>query len=342
MNSQHRHGVWYWGALAALALIAAAMTAFVLMPPSLAVIRPEFGTAVQAVYATGTVEPSVMMPIAPRVGARLVELDVDEGAVVRKGQVLARLESTDLVNALRQLDAQQGFAKRDYDRYARMLKQGIIARQVYDRAKADWQAAVAATERARAEAGFMTLTALDDGHVIRRDGEVGQLIAANQPIFWLAGRSAIRISTDVDEEDVAKVEPGQSVLIRADAFPGQVYEGRVQSITPKGDPVARSYRVRITFAKSVPLMIGMTAETNIIVRRIDHALLVPTSAVAAGKVWVVENGLLRERTVATGSSGTENTEIIKGLSSSDLVIAAPASTLHAGSKVRAVVRPFVP
>lgn len=342
MNSQHRHGIWYWGGLAALAVAAAAMAAFVLMPRSVAVVHPAFGMAVQAVYATGTVEPTVMMPIAPRVGARLMELAVDEGAEVRKGQVLAQLESSDLRNALRQLEAQQGFAKRDYDRYAAMLKQGIIARQLYDRAKAEWEGAVAATERARAEAGFMTLTALDDGYVIRRDGEIGQLIAANQPIFWLAGRSAIRISADVDEEDVAKVRPGQEVLIRADAFPGKVFSGRVQSITPKGDPIARSYRVRITFAKGVPLMIGMTAETNIVIRRSDHALLVPTGAVAAGKVWVIEHGALKQKNVAIGSSGPDNTEIVSGLSPSDVVVASAASSLSAGQRVRTVVRPFAP
>jgi RND family efflux transporter MFP subunit len=283
-----------------------------------------------------------MMPIAPRVGARLIELNVDEGADVQRGQVLARLESSDLMQALHQLEAQQGFAKRDYDRYAAMPKQGIIARQIYDRARSDWQSAVAATERARAEAGFMTLTALDDGHVIRRDGEIGQLIAANQPIFWLAGRSAIRISADVDEEDVSKVVAGQNVLIRADAFPGQVFRGRVQSITPKGDSIARSYRVRIAFTERVPFMIGMTAETNIVVRTNDHALLVPASTVTAGKVWTIEDGALRQKSVRLGTAGINDIEIVSGLTMSDLVVVTPPSSLTVGAKARGVLRPFEP
>jgi RND family efflux transporter MFP subunit len=339
---KHFKHLWHWGGLSAVALVAAAVIAFVLLPRDVAVVRPVYGTAVQAVYATGTVEPTIMMPIAPRIGARLVELDVDEGANVRKGQVLARLESADVTSNLHQLEAREDFARRDYDRYAAMLKQGIVARQAYDRAKADWQAARAATAQARAQAGFMTLTALDAGSVIRRDGEIGQLIPANQPVFWIAGRAAIRISADVDEEDVAKLRVGQPALIRADAFPGRVFDGRVLSITPKGDPVARSYRVRISVPKDCPLLIGMTAETNIVVRRAEHALLVPSSAVDSGMTWVLRDGRLARVKVGVGAVGTDKTEIAGGLSTRDLVVASPDSSLKEGAKAHAVIGRFGP
>ncbi|HWA88744.1 MAG TPA: efflux RND transporter periplasmic adaptor subunit [Rhizomicrobium sp.] len=329
--------LWHWGGLSAAALAVAASVAFVLLPRDVVVVRPVHGTAVQAVYATGTVEPSIMMPIAPRIGARLVELDVDEGADVRKGQVLARLESEDVTSNLRQLEAREDFARRDYQRYAAMLKQGIIARQLYDRAKADWQAARAATAQARAQAGFMTLTALDFGRVIRRDGEIGQLIPANQPVFWIAGRSAIRISADVDEEDVARLRVGQAALIRADAFPGRIFEGHVLSITPKGDPVARSYRVRISVPKDCPLLIGMTAETNIVVRRTEHALLLPSAAVDAGTLWMLRGGRLVRVKVGVGAVGADKTEIVSGVSTRDLVVADPDSSLKEGAKAHAVV-----
>jgi len=337
MKRLSRHGLWHWGAFAALALAVLAGVAYVLMPRDVQVVRPIYGTAVQAVYATGTVEPSVMMPISPRVGARLVELDVDEGAQVRKGQILARLESEDVKGNLRQLEAQERFAKQDYERNAALVKQGIIARQTYDRSLASWQAAAAATAAARAQLGFMTLTALGDGTVIRRDGEIGQLIAANQPVFWIAGRSNIRISADVDEEEISKVRVGQPVLIRADAFPGRVFQGRVLSITPKGDPIARSYRVRISVPKDSPLLIGMTSETNIVVRRVDHALLVPTASVNGNKVWLVRNGRLVSKSVAVGTVASDKTEIVSGLTETDLVAVNPNSSLRDGAKVHAVI-----
>ena len=74
-----------WAALLILLCIAAAYVYWTLLPPAVAVVEPHRGPAVQAVYATGTVEPSVMIPIAPRSTARLVDLKVDEGSIVKKG-----------------------------------------------------------------------------------------------------------------------------------------------------------------------------------------------------------------------------------------------------------------
>jgi RND family efflux transporter MFP subunit len=342
MRSRSGSTFWHWGAVALVVLIAAALVAFFMMPRYVEVIRPAYGPAVLAVYATGTVEASVMMPVAPRIGARLKELEVDEGAEVHKGQVLARLEDTDLLSSLRQLESQEKFARKDYQRYAAMLKEGVIARQLYDRAKMDWQASVAAVARARAEVGFTVLVAADNGRVIRRDGEIGQLIPANQPVFWLSHRAPLRISADVDEEDIARVAPGQDVLIRADAFRGRIFHGRVQSITPKGDPIARSYRVRVQFDQSAPLMIGMTAEINIVIEKKTRALLVPASAVIANRVWLVRDGKLESLPVSAGIRSTNEIEITSGLVPTQTVVLAPESTFRQGAPARAVVTPFIP
>jgi multidrug efflux pump subunit AcrA (membrane-fusion protein) len=90
------------------------------------------------------------------------------------------------------------------------------------------------------------------------------------------------------------------VLIRSDAYPGRIFDGKVQQITPKGDPVARSYRVRISLPAHTPLMIGMTTETNIVLRRSEDALLLPAGAVQQDKAWRVENGRLHPNNVTVG------------------------------------------
>ncbi|MCB2082422.1 MAG: efflux RND transporter periplasmic adaptor subunit, partial [Rickettsiales bacterium] len=253
-----------------------------------AVVQPVHGPAVQAVYATGTVEAAVMMPIAPRVTARLKKLHVDEGSQVTKDQLLAELEDQDLQQVLKELQVRESFAREDYERKKSLYAQHVISETTYDKARTDWQAAQAAVARAEAESDFTKLIAPADGRIIRRDGEEGQLIPANQAIFWLTCCSELRISAEVDEEDIALVKAGQEVLIRADAFPEQTFKGTVQSITPKGDAVARSYRVRIGFAEDTPLMIGMTAETNIIIRETKDALLIPSVAVSRNTVWLVQ------------------------------------------------------
>ena len=331
----HGHRVLWLGAALATILIGALVYWF-LRPQAVIVTHAVVGPAVQAVYATGTVEPAIMMPIAPRIGARIVELAVDEGAIVKAGQVLARLESEDVRNNMAQLAAQEEFARRDYLRNAALVQEGIIARQTFDRAKASWDGAKAAVAVARAQTAYMTLTAPSAGRIIQRDGEVGQFLPVNQPLFWLSHLSPLRITAQVDEEDIALVRAGQKVLIRADAFAGRIFEGSVQAVTPKGDPVARSYRVRITFDGNAPLRIGMTAETNIITYRKPGALLVPASAVSNGTVWAVRDGRLVRRIVTIGISGRDRTEVRQGLSPADAIVVNPDQGLREGERVTAV------
>jgi multidrug efflux system membrane fusion protein len=301
---------------------------------TISVVKPQRGEAVQAVYATGTVEATVMLPIAPRVSAKLATLNVDEGAEVTKGQVLAQLEDEDLQSSLRQFYAREAQAKSNYFRKAELFRQRTITRADYDNARADWDAAKAATSRALTEANFMKLTAPDDGMIIKRDGEIGQLIGAQQPLFWMQCCAPLRITAEVNEEDISKVAVGQEVLIRADAFPDEVFEGKVQSITPKGDPIARTYRVRVAFSDENPLRIGMTAETNIIIARHENAMLIPSSAVVNGHVWQVVEGTLQLQKIKTGARGLEKTEILEGLQPDALIAIAPDITWQAGQKVR--------
>ena len=323
-----------WAALLALLGLGAGAGYWFLAPPSVAVVHPHRGMAVQAVYATGTVEPSVMVPIAPRISARLADLLADEGAVVAKGQVLARLEDDDLRRAVDVLEAEARYAKAEFDRLGILVERQVVTRSAYDRARADWDKARAAAARAAAEAGFLQLVAPADGTIIRRDGEIGQLVGPSQTVFWLRCCAPLRISTEVDEEDIGQVRPGQQVLIRADAFPGQIFHGEVQAVTPKGDPVARSYRVRISLPDDTPLMIGMTTETNIVLRQDEHALLIPAGAIRQDTAWVVGDGRLAPRRVVLGAKGATEVEIIDGLGEGDWVVAQPSASLKAGQQVR--------
>lgn len=307
------------------------------LPPTIEAVKPRRGAAVQAVYATGTVEPSVMVPIAARSAARLVELKVDEGSVVTKGQLLARLENDDLRRAIEVAEAEERYAKAQLDRAAQLVEHQVTARSVYERAKADWEKAKATRERAAVEASYLNLVAPADGTVIRRDGEIGQMIGANQSIFWMSCCAPLRISAEVDEEDIAQVRPEQQVLVRSDAFPGKVFEGRVQAITPKGDPVARTYRVRVALPPDVPLMIGMTAETNIVLRQSEDALLLPAGAVRQETLWRVEDGVLSPVRVTLGAKSATEVEVVSGVSDGDIIVAAPVAGLKAGQKVRPVM-----
>lgn len=308
-----------------------------ILPPDVNVVKPQIGPAVSAVYATGTVEATVMVPIAARLSARLTHLNVDEGNNVEKGQVLAQLEDIDLQKTIVQLQAKRQLAQSNYDRAMALVKQGVQSRKAGDEALSNLQAAEADVARAEAEADYTKLIAPADGLIIKRDGEIGQLIAANTPVFWMSCCAPLRITSEVDEEDIPDIKIGQKVLIQADAFPDQVFNGTVDAITPKGDPVARSYRVRIKFAENqtVPFMIGMTAETNIILNETNDAMLIPSTAIKGGKVWVNKNGKAVATTVKTGAVDTDVTQILSGLTIDDQVINDPKIELREGQSIRA-------
>ena len=293
------------------------------------------GPAVQAVYATGTVEASVTVRVAPQVAGRLFELKADEGQAVKAGDVLARLDDSDLRASVSELEARAAYATQQFERTSALQDKGWVAKDRFDQAKSELDAAKQAARRASELLRFMQLKTPADGLIIRRDGEVGDFIPVNQPVFYLAKAGVpLRISADVDEEDIPLVKVGQKVLIRSDAFLSRVFSGEVNEITPKGDPVARSYRVRIELPADTALMIGMTAETNIVTSEKQDALMVPATSVTNSAVWVVRDGKLESVPVQIGIKGRERVEAASGLNAGDLVVAEPPKGLKAGESVR--------
>lgn len=315
---------------ALLAVLCGAYFYFQYAADEITLVRPVLAPAVQAVYATGTVEPSVLIPIAPRSTGVLAELLVDEGDTVAKGQVLARLDDSDLAKNIEELKAKEVLAKKEYERKAALISKGAVSQSMVDQADAEWQAAHAALDRATVQMDFLKLLAPEEGLIIRRDGEMGAVITVNQPVFWIACCAPLRVTVDVDEEDIPLVKTGQPVLLHADAFPDRIFNGVVQGITPKGDSVARSYRVRVGLTEETPLMTGMTSEANIITLKKDKALLVPRTAYEDGSVLVVEGGVIKRAAVKTGIHGRDSIEILEGITAgSSLVAVYDPSLLNA-------------
>lgn len=302
------------------------------IPVTLAAI--ERGPAVDAIYATGTVEPTVMLPLAPRVGGRLAERRVDEGATVRKGQLLARLDDADLAGSVDEQRARVDYSRNQHARAATLAERGFLASGEADRTKAELLAAEAALRRVRAQRDYTTILAPADGTIIRRDGEVGQYISPGQAIFVLACCAPLRVTAEIDEEDISRVRVGQAVVLKADALPGQVFDGRVAEITPKGDPIARSYRVRIALPAPGALQTGMTVDANLVVARRENAMLVPADSVQGNALWVVAGERLQRRSITPGIRSPQRVEVLKGLDGSERVVARPSTDLAEGRRVR--------
>ena len=149
-----------------------------LWPLGVETALPARGPAIEAVYATGVVEPTVMVPVAPRAGGRLAAIQVAEGAAVRRGQVLARIESADLDQTVHEMRAREQLARAQHERSRRLAAQNFVSEAEVDRTRSELQAAQAAARRAQAQRDYNQLVAPADGLVLRRDGEAGQFVPA--------------------------------------------------------------------------------------------------------------------------------------------------------------------
>ena len=335
----HPRRRWAYAAAAAAVLAAAGLAGWHFAGPLAVSVTPvQRGTAIDAIYATGTVEPTVMLPLAPRTGGRLAARLVDEGARVRKGQLLARLDDADLAGSVDEQRARVDFARSQYARYRTLAERGFIASGEAQRAQAELLAAEAALRRVGAVREHSALRAPADGTIIRRDGEVGQYIAPGQALFVLACCAPLRVTAEIDEEDINRVRVGQAVWLRADALPGQVFDGTVSEVTPKGDPVARSYRVRIALAAPGALQTGMTVDANLLVAQRKQAMLLPVAAVRDNAVWIVAGQRLQRRAIVTGMRGAQQVEVLQGLDGGERVVLPAAAPLREGRRVRPAPR----
>jgi RND family efflux transporter MFP subunit len=337
-------GAWYWAGL----------------PPRVGIALATEGPALEAVYATGSVEPVHWARVGPATRARLVQVLVQEGDRVTEGQAMARLDDRQSRSLAEEAEARARFAQEDLARTRTLVSRDIAARATLERAERDARAARATADAALQRLDDYLVRAPTDGVVLRRDAEVGEVVDTPASLFWIGEPRPLRISAEVDEEDIARIAIGQRVLLRADAFPGRVMTAEVAQITPKGDTTRKAYRVRLTLPDDTPVMIGMTVEANIVLREERAAVLVPPAAVvlpdaprgaaaatraaqppvpAPGMprpavVWVVEKEIARRREVEIGVQGPRATEVRRGLAAGEAVILSPPPGLRDGEAVR--------
>ncbi len=163
---------------------------------------------------------------------------------------------------------------------------------------------------------------------------MGEVADPGEVLYWVGQVQPLQVVADVNEEDIPRIEPGQRTLLSADAFPGRQLEAEVASVTPMGDPVSKTYRVRFALPGNTPLMIGMSVEVNVIVHEETGVLLVPASAVdPSGGVWVVADGVVERRRVTLGIRGMTEVEVTEGLEEGAAVIVPAPSDLDEGARV---------
>jgi membrane fusion protein, multidrug efflux system len=306
--------------------------------PTVTTVLPVRGTAAEVVYATGVVEPRTWAKVTALVRKRIVEMCDCEGKVVQKGSVLARLDDVEERAVLSELQARNDRLKEDVARYKGLLDRNVTTRVAYEdklTQQREYDARVAAQKDRLLD---LELRAPMDGVVLRRDGEVGEVTGTgpNDVLFWVGQPKPLRLTAEVNEEDIAKVKIGQTVLLRHDGVTSGPLKATVGEITPKGDPATKTFRVYFALPDDTPLKIGMSVEANIIVREVKDALLVPVESVNTESVWIVDAGRLRPWPVVTGIKSARLIEIVSGLDEEQSIVAPATPALKAGARARSI------
>ena len=190
--------------------------------------------------------------------------------------------------------------------------------------------------------GDVARTPLPLGEALLRADGTADLFLADEKVSaelrqWLGNEVAIKASEEL-QPALASLK-GQRVLLRTDAFKDQDLEGLVNEITPMGDPVAKTFRIKIALPDDTPLKPGISVEANVVAREKPNALLIPADAVSGSKVFVLSGDRVRERTITTGLRGTRAIEVLSGLAETEQVASVSAATaLKDGQRVRITAR----
>lgn len=302
---------------------------------------------------SGEVRPRVESRLGFRVGGKIVERRVDVGSVVRRGQVLMRLDPQDLRlaasqarAALRAAQTNRDLAQAEFKRYADLRSQNFVSQAVLDARRAAYQAAQANVDAAQAalrghanQASYSALVSDIDGVVTAVEAEAGQVVAPGTPVVRVARTGEKEVVIGVPEGRVEAIRRSGDVTVRLWAEPGRAIRGRIREISPVADPLTRTYAVKVALPDAPQAAgLGMTASVQFAARSDTPQVRLPLSALLqkgeGTAVWLVEQG--RARLVPVAIAGVSGNELLvsSGVRPGQTVVTAGVHQLKEGQKVR--------
>jgi len=315
--------------------------------------KVDLATIQNSITATGTVEPE-SVTVGTQVSGIIDKIYVDYNSVVKKGQVIAELDRTNLISELNTAKANLSSAEStltyesaNYKRYTTLYNKGLVsaddyenAQLSYKKAKENVATAKETVQKAQTNLGYATITSPIDGVVIERSVEEGQTVAASYStpeLFTIAkDLKNMRVIADVDEADIGDVKEGERVSFTVDAYPDDTFSGAVtqvrQNATTTNNVV--TYEVVINAPnEDLKLKPGLTANVTIYTAEKKGVLSAPSKALrflptqetigkgkkivdcsGKNKLWTFDGKTFKAHAVQIGMSDGVNTEITGGIS----------------------------
>lgn len=323
-----------------------------------------------SITATGTIEPVTSVTVGTQVSGIVSKLFVDYNSVVKKGQVIAELDKTNLISqlnaakaSLNSIQSSLDYQQANYNRYKNLYEKGLVSADEFEQANLSYiqaknQVASAKEEvqRAQTNLGYATITSPIDGIVLAKYVEEGQTVASsfNTPELFIIAQDLtnMRVIADIDEADIGGVVEGQRVSFTVDAFPDDQFEGNVTQVRQQATTESNvvTYEVVISAPNNdFKLKPGLTANVTIYTLEKNGVLAVPTKALrfmpneniltkeqviedvdARTKVWTLEGNTFKAHAVETGTSNGTLTEITSGLNEGTEVLTDFAFTIDNG------------
>ncbi len=312
-----------------------------------------------SITATGTIEPVTSVTVGTQVSGIVSKLYVDYNSVVRKGQVIAELDRTNLLSELNTAKANLSSAQSslnyqqaNLNRYSELYKKGLVSADDYEAAQLSYrqskeQVATAneSVRRAQTNLGYATITSPIDGVVLSKSVEEGQTVAAsfNTPeLFKIAqDLTNMRVVADVDEADIGDVKEGERVTFTVDAYPEDTFEGSVTQVRQEATTTNNvvTYEVVISAPNAqLKLKPGLTASVTIYTAEKTGVLSVPSKALrftptketvgnkkivdcnGNNKVWIMAGNEIKAVPVSIGMTDGTHTQIMSGLKEGQEII----------------------
>ncbi|MEM9384524.1 MAG: efflux RND transporter periplasmic adaptor subunit [Pseudomonadota bacterium] len=302
-----------------------------------------------AVYsATGSLEAERDAEVVAKVEGQITEILVEEGDVVKAGDVLARLDGDQLRLELARARASLEKLEAEYGRNKALHSKGLVTKEAYDTIHFDVRANRADAELSALRLGYTQIRAPIDGVVSERMVKVGNTITANTPTFRVTDLEPLITELFVPEREYRKLAAGQQAQVKVDALGDASFAGRIARISPVIDPTTATFKVTVeTTDAGGRLSPGMFARINVVYDVHPDALQVPRDALVDGvgdqAVFVVgEENTAERRTVVTGLDNGGRVEILDGLSDGEEVVVVGQSSLRDGGQINVVNRRVEP
>lgn len=300
---------------------------------------PRIATVSNQLHFTGDVQPNRKVGIYARVSGTLERNLVQVGDRVSSGQLLAQIDTTELTQTVLLTSAAYKNSRAVFERSRELAAKNLISAQEFDLAKASMEASQANYESARLRLGYASITAPFSGVITERFFDAGALINANNAIlFTLVDMETVKVTVDVLERDVPKIERGAKAILTVDAYPEKSFEGILKRISEAVDPKTRTMAVEIDVPNPDRMLKpGMFGEVNIILDVHPEALTVPSKILLKSGngeyLWLARNGKSVRQPVTTGWIENDRTEILSGIGITDSIITVGFHSLHEGGKI---------